>query len=122
MQDLSLEQQLNSILTWIKEKYVSWVYLRLLLHKYEKSLTFYDSSKEENVLNCDKWIVKSVQKYKHIVTKYIGSKYELWNVFVIVPVFGFVDDISSHEFAKSHGVLHYHALDSIENDVDNDVS
>ena len=96
--------------------------LRLLLHKYVSSLTFYEDNKEENILNSDKCFSTAVQKYKNIVTHYMGSKFEIWNAFVMKPVFGLNDGMVTHEFAKSRGALHYHSLFNTITEVDNHIS
>ena len=97
-------------------------HLRLLLHKYEQSLTFYDKTKEENILNSDKCFIEAVQKYKNIVTNYMGCKFEVWNAFVMLPIFGITDGMSTNEFAKARGALHYHALLSTGKSIDDDIS
>ena len=92
--------------------------LRVLLHKYTSSLTYYDHNEVANVLNDDTLFVKNVQKYKNVVTHYMASKFELWNAFVLKPIFDVDGGLTSNEFAKTRGALHYHALNSTDSDVD----
>ena len=96
--------------------------LRVLLHKYVSSLTYFEDTNENNILNDDTLFVKSVQKYKNVVTHYMGSKFELWNAFVLKPIFDVDGGLSSNEFAKSRGALHYHALNSTASEIDKVVS
>ena len=94
----------------------------MLLHKYVSSLSFYDYNDEANILNNDTLFVKNVQKYKNVVTHYMASKFELWNAFVLKPIFDVDGGLSSNEFAKSRGALHYHALNSTSSEIDKVVS
>ena len=47
-----------------------------MLHKYEQSLTFYDKTKEENILNSDKCFIEAVQKYKNIIDTMVQQQKE----------------------------------------------
>ena len=96
--------------------------LRVLLHKYVSSLSYHNHNEESNILNDDTLFVKSVQKYKNIVNHYMASKFELWNAFVLKPIFDVDGGLSSNEFAKSRGALHYHSINSTSSEVDKLVS
>ena len=84
-------------------------HLRLLLFKYELSLSFFDDDQEENILNCHKCFSRAVQKYKNVVTHYSrGSNFECWYVFVVGPSYGVKGSMASNEFAKP--MVHYIAI------------
>ena len=97
-------------------------HLRLLLYNYVSSLSFYDEDSEQNILNCDKCFSSAVQKYKNVVTHYMGSKFELWYAFVMNPIYGVKGSMASNEFAKSRGALHYHSIAATLRWIDNEVS
>ena len=83
---------------------------------------FYEENRELGILSCDKCFNTAVQKYKNVVTHYMGSKFELWNAFVMKHVFGLCDAAATHEFAKSRGALHYHSLAATLKQIDNEIS
>ena len=97
-------------------------FLRLILYKYDAALTYNDMNNELNILNCDKCFHSAVQKYKNIVTHYMGSKFEIWTSYVMRPIFGIEGGMATHEFAKSRGALHYHSMFPTSKEVDLEIS
>ena len=84
--------------------------LRVLLANYVSKLSFHDNDEFSEILHNDQAFSKAVQKYKHIVTHYLASKFELWNAFMLLPIYGIDLCLSTFEFAKSRGAIHFHSL------------
>ena len=92
-------------------------HLRLILHNYVSSLNNVSDGDNINIIHDDNQFHCAVQKYKNVVTHYMASKFELWNAYVLKPIFGIYCGISTHEFAKTRGALHFHYISSADSEV-----
>ena len=89
-------------------------YLRILLARYVAQLSPPPPSTlgldPISILTDDDKFCKAVQRYKNVVTHYLASKAEIWFAFMYNRNYQVDGGNLIHEFAKSRGAIHYHAV------------
>mmetsp|Transcript_3966 Transcript_3966/g.8936 ORF Transcript_3966/g.8936 Transcript_3966/m.8936 type:complete len:729 (+) Transcript_3966:1736-3922(+) len=96
--------------------------LRLLLCKYTQALTGADIAECERIMTDDSVFSQTVNKYRQVVTTYLASKMEIWFAHFLGPIFGLEAALLVYEFAKSRGVIHFHAPIAIAKETMNEVA